>query len=65
MEPGGYEILAIRYGHLARRSPENFVDAGFSDATAQKRSRQIGWKPSIGIEEGIRRIIAWSEAATA
>ena len=26
---------------------------------------QIGWKPSIGIEEGIRRIIAWSETAQA
>ena len=68
MEPGSYEIFAVRYGHLARRSPENFiggdihdvpmpldyfvwvirgeessyvVDTGFSDETAQKRSRHI------------------------
>lgn len=34
----------------------------FSNA---KIAEQIGWRPSIGIEEGIRRIIAWSETVRA
>ena len=33
----------------------------FSNA---KIAEQIGWTPSISIEEGIRRIIAWSQTAS-
>ena len=41
------------------RAPERKGDQRHTTADVTKLSRHIGWKPTVGIEEGLSRQIAW------
>lgn len=67
-EPKGFPVLAARLLALANRIPgvDTGMSAGFIEmATARKefpvdKAREVlGWRPTVGLDEGMRRTLAW------
>lgn len=62
--------LALRIRELTdSRSPLHFTDAAEDDPKRRcpdisLAGRELGWSPAVGIEEGLRRTIAWFGAHT-
>jgi UDP-glucuronate 4-epimerase len=58
------EVIARTLGREARveRHPEQPGDVRLTDADLRRAERELGFRPKVGIEAGIRQFVRWYEA---
>ncbi|MBI5537315.1 MAG: NAD-dependent epimerase/dehydratase family protein [Deltaproteobacteria bacterium] len=48
---------------IIERAPVQVGDVPLTFASAERAYRELGWRAQVGLEEGIRRFVAWARSA--